>query len=176
MEVNLRLQSVKAYWYHLVKEPNSVLPAHCDFLPMVLIISLVTRIPSVGSGIRIQPRAKKYLETRLVPRPTQPAIKWVPGLFLRVQNPGCEADHSSHSSAKVKNEWGYTSTTAICLHGMYREHIYDPSNGKRPFPCRPVIFTDWSFKYRVANLFPTITVHIPKKLCVGKCSQTRSSR
>jgi len=31
--------------------------------------------------------------------------------------PGCEADHSPPSSAKVKNTWSFTSTP-ICLHGM----------------------------------------------------------
>jgi hypothetical protein len=35
--------------------------------------------------------------------PTQPPIQWVPGaLSLRVKRPGCEADHSPPSSAKVK--------------------------------------------------------------------------
>jgi hypothetical protein len=35
--------------------------------------------------------------------PTQPPIQWVPGAFsLGVKQPGHEADHSSPSSAKVK--------------------------------------------------------------------------
>jgi hypothetical protein len=34
---------------------------------------------------------------------TQPPIPWVPGvLSMGVKQPGCEADHSSPSSAKVK--------------------------------------------------------------------------
>ena len=32
-----------------------------------------------------------------------------------------EAGHSPPSSAKVKNEWSCTSTSAVCLHGM---HLY----------------------------------------------------
>jgi len=37
--------------------------------------------------------------------PTQPPIQWVPGaLYLVVKRPGHEADHSSPSSAEVK-EW-----------------------------------------------------------------------
>jgi hypothetical protein len=31
-------------------------------------------------------------------------------LFRGVKRPGLEADHSSPSSAEVKNEWSYTST------------------------------------------------------------------
>ena len=34
-----------------------------------------------------------------------------------------KADHSPPSTAGVKNEWGYTSTTPICLHGMYRDSL-----------------------------------------------------
>jgi hypothetical protein len=43
--------------------------------------------------------------------PTQPPIQWVPGaLSLGVKRPGLEADHSSPSSADVKNAWSYTFT------------------------------------------------------------------
>jgi hypothetical protein len=43
--------------------------------------------------------------------PTQPPIQWVPGaLSLGVKQPGREVDHSSPSSAEVKNAWSYTST------------------------------------------------------------------
>jgi len=48
---------------------------------------------------------------RLAPEPTQPPIKWVPGILsLAVKEPGREADHSPLSSAEVKNAWSYTST------------------------------------------------------------------
>jgi len=30
--------------------------------------------------------------------------------FPRIERPGCEADHSPSSSAKVKNVWSYSST------------------------------------------------------------------
>jgi hypothetical protein len=44
--------------------------------------------------------------------PIQPSIQWVPGaLSLGVRRPGREADHSSPSSAGVKNAWNYTSTS-----------------------------------------------------------------
>jgi hypothetical protein len=42
---------------------------------------------------------------------TQPPIQWVQGtLFLGVKRPGREADHSSPSTAEVKNAWSYTSS------------------------------------------------------------------
>jgi hypothetical protein len=50
-------------------------------------------------------------ESRTALGPTQPPIQWVPGaLSLGVKRPGREADHSSPSSAEVKNAWSYTST------------------------------------------------------------------
>jgi hypothetical protein len=43
--------------------------------------------------------------------PTQPPIQWVPGaLSSGVKQPGREADHSTPTSANVKNTWIYTST------------------------------------------------------------------
>jgi hypothetical protein len=49
----------------------------------------------------------------------QPPIQWVPGaLSLRVERPGCEADHSPPPSAEVKNAWSSTSTPPIHLYGM----------------------------------------------------------
>ena len=32
--------------------------------------------------------------------------------------PGHDVDHSSLSSAEVKNEWSYTSAPSICIHGI----------------------------------------------------------
>jgi hypothetical protein len=50
---------------------------------------------------------------------TQPPIPGVPGaLSLAVKQPGREADHSSASSAEVKNAWSYTSILPIRLHGV----------------------------------------------------------
>jgi hypothetical protein len=53
--------------------------------------------------------------------PTKPPMQWVPGIFsLGVKRPGRESDHSTPSSAEVKNAWSCTSTpqyvfTAWCL-------------------------------------------------------------
>jgi hypothetical protein len=57
--------------------------------------------------------------SRPVLGPTQPPIQWTPGaLSVGVKRPGREADHSPPSSVEVKNEWSYTSTPPVCLHGM----------------------------------------------------------
>jgi hypothetical protein len=45
---------------------------------------------------------------------TQPSLHWVLGVKLLE----LEADHSSASSAEVKNTWSYTFTPPLCLHGM----------------------------------------------------------
>jgi hypothetical protein len=37
---------------------------------------------------------------------------------LGIKLPGRETDHSSPSSAKVKNAWSYTSTPPVRLHGV----------------------------------------------------------
>jgi hypothetical protein len=52
-------------------------------------------------------------------RPTQPPIQWVPGsLSLRVKRPKRKADHSPNLMPSLKNEWSYTFTPPIRLHGV----------------------------------------------------------
>jgi hypothetical protein len=47
---------------------------------------------------------------------TQPPIQWVLGAVpLVVEEPGCEADHSHPSGAKVKKTWICSLHCAICL-------------------------------------------------------------
>jgi len=51
--------------------------------------------------------------------PTQPPIQRVPrALSLAVKRPGNKADHSPPPSSEVNNEWSYTSTPPLRLHGM----------------------------------------------------------
>jgi hypothetical protein len=58
------------------------------------------------------------IESRPVLEPTQPPIQWIPGaLSLGLKRPEREADHPSPYSAEVKNEWSYTSSHPIRLHG-----------------------------------------------------------
>jgi len=51
--------------------------------------------------------------------PIQPPIQGVPrALTPEVKWPGCEADQSLPSTAKVRNAWCYTSTPPTCLHNV----------------------------------------------------------
>jgi len=43
-------------------------------------------------------------------------------LFFGVNQPGHEADHSSPCSSEVKEEWRYSTTPFIILHGVYRSN------------------------------------------------------
>jgi hypothetical protein len=53
--------------------------------------------------------------------PTQSSIQWVLGAISPgIKRPGCEADHSTPSSAEVKDACSYTSTPSIRLHGVVR--------------------------------------------------------
>jgi len=42
------------------------------------------------------------------------------GYCTGIKRPGRDADHSPSFSAEVKNEWSYTSTSPVCLHGVDR--------------------------------------------------------
>jgi len=49
------------------------------------------------------------LKVRLALGPTQLSVQWVLWFLLEVKWPGPVVNHSPPSSAKVKNEWSYTS-------------------------------------------------------------------
>jgi hypothetical protein len=62
---------------------------------------------------------------------TQPETHWVPEhLSLAWKCPGCVADHSPPSSAKVKNEWSCTSTPPCALMSYAGTNL--PSHGTWP--------------------------------------------
>jgi hypothetical protein len=44
-------------------------------------------------------------------------------LSQQVKRLGHKLNHSPPSSAEVKNEWSYTSTHPICLHGKDKENL-----------------------------------------------------
>jgi len=45
------------------------------------------------------------------------------GFVPEVKRLGRDFDHLPLSSAKVKNEWSYTSTPPTCLHGVDRDNL-----------------------------------------------------
>jgi hypothetical protein len=51
--------------------------------------------------------------------PTQPPLQSIPGFSPWDKAAGACSLPSTPASAEVKNEWSYTSTSNICLHGMY---------------------------------------------------------
>jgi hypothetical protein len=52
---------------------------------------------------------------------TQPPVGT--GFFQGLKRPGCEVYHSPHCTAEVNNEWIYTSTHLICLHGVHWDYF-----------------------------------------------------
>jgi hypothetical protein len=132
--------------------------------PRAVLDAVVKRkIPSLcrESNLRtpiVQPVAQgERLGIFLFPIVTRPAlghtqlpIQWAPGaLYLEIKRPGREADHSSPSSAKVKNAWSYTSIpkyvfTAKCLvkHRINFTFIIPSSSPSR------------SFKWAFYEMFP----------------------
>ena len=55
--------------------------------------------------------------------PSQPPIKWVPGVLSSGVKPGPQVDHSLPSSAEFKEEGDCTSIAPVQLHGMDRGNI-----------------------------------------------------
>jgi hypothetical protein len=91
--------------------------------------SYSARLRAGWSGVQIPEQLGiSFFTTTARPalRPTQPPLQWVPGaLSPEGRRPGRETDHSPPSSAEVKNEWSYTSTPRIRLHGVvlsYEKH------------------------------------------------------
>ena len=66
------------------------------------------------SGVRIQACAREFFVLETVQTgsgPTNSPVSWLPK---------CEFDQLTPSSAKVKNEWSYTSTSPLCVHDVDR--------------------------------------------------------
>jgi hypothetical protein len=61
--------------------------------------------------------------------PIKPHVQWVWGFFPRgIMCLGHEVNYSPSFRAEVKNEWSYTPSSPICLHGVDRDsfifHLY----------------------------------------------------
>jgi hypothetical protein len=89
------------------------------------IVCVVTRLQAAQPRVRILAGARDVLfsKTPTLSHEGNPASCSVGtrALSPEVKRPGCEADHLPPSSAKVKNEGSYISTSPVCLHGMYRD-------------------------------------------------------
>ena len=74
--------------------------------------SLVGIVTDYGlDGLGLNPGGYEiFRPSRPALGPSQPPVKWVPGLSRGKVRPGCAADHSPPSSAAVMEEYSYTST------------------------------------------------------------------
>jgi hypothetical protein len=85
------------------------------------LVRTVTGLQAGLSGVRIPVEARDFCLLQNVK--THP-FEWVAGSpSLEVNRQGREADHSPLSSAKVNNEWSYTSTP-VYLHGVDRDRSF----------------------------------------------------
>jgi hypothetical protein len=58
------------------------------------------------------------------------------GFFPEVKLKGCEAERSLPSSAVVKNEWSYNSTSPLCLQGVeWDSSIFSSLLFENQFEC-----------------------------------------
>ena len=80
-----------------------------------------------GPGFKCQQGQESFLISKV----SRPALLSIPPPFdqycvscLRVEQPGCEFNHSSLSIAEVKNGWSSTSTLPISPHFMDRDKLY----------------------------------------------------
>jgi hypothetical protein len=75
-------------------------------------------ICSVGKKFFCSPKCADWLW-----HPCSLLFKGYPTHFmLGVKWAKCECHHVPPSSAEVKNEWNYSSNTAVCLHVVYRDN------------------------------------------------------
>jgi len=65
-----------------------------------------------------------FLPSRPTLGPTQPPVKWIPGLSLGKVWPGRAAEHSPSSRTAVMEEESYTSTHPLGHTGPVTESLY----------------------------------------------------
>ena len=58
-------------------------------------------------------------------QPAQPPVQWLPVTGVLLKRPGHKVNLLSPSNAEVKNEWSYTSTPLLCLHGNFNFFFSD---------------------------------------------------
>jgi hypothetical protein len=92
-----------------------------------IVVGITTRLRSGRSMVRISLTARDF---SLLQKESQHRLLGLPGFlfcvyrgsFPGVKRPGSEVNHSPSSSADIKNEWSYTSTPPLCVHGMDKDN------------------------------------------------------
>ena len=90
-------------------------------------VTIVTRVEDGRLGFETrQEQEISFLSKTSRPTmgPTQSPIRWVAGLFPGVKRSGPEECHSPPHRVKVKNEWRYTLSPPIRLHGEDRTSFF----------------------------------------------------
>ena len=91
------------------------------------IVGIATRYGLYGSGFEAGGSKRfSHFHTRPDPPFWPPSFPYNGhrGSFRRVKQPRCGVDHPPRSSAEVTDEWTYTTTSLLCLHGMMRGYLY----------------------------------------------------
>jgi len=93
-------------------------------------ISIATTLRGGRSGVPIQAGAidcQQNFSSGSEPHPASYSMG-TGVVSRRVERPGRDADHSPPSSVEIKNEWSYTSTLPMRLHGVFRDnHTFLPT-------------------------------------------------
>jgi hypothetical protein len=77
-------------------------------------VCIMTRYGLDGPGLTSRWGRDFLSPSRPAPRPIQPSVQWVPGLFPQeVKRPWRGADHPPPFSDGVEYEWSYTSTSPL---------------------------------------------------------------
>jgi hypothetical protein len=116
----------------------------------------------------------------LAVEPTQPFSQCVlgaPALDPRVKRSGHETDCSPPLSAKIKNEWRYSSTPSLWLHGVHtgtitltcNTHTIQVQHCSQVHNTRPTTFPILLLRYSYYNITLNVQYHRPTK-CTLYCT------
>ena len=90
--------------------------------------------------------------------PTQSPVPWIPGFFPWGKSAGVWVDHSSLTSAEVKNEWRYNSTPPVFFHGVERNNF--------TFTSHQHLSPQWFMSLRCCNSNSVTYVRLTSSMCV----------
>ena len=98
---------------------------------MDCVVIIATSFGLDGPGFEFRQGSEVFLSSKTVEigsGATRRPVQWVLGFIHGVNRPRREANHSSPSSAEVKNEWRYTSVPPYSRMGMAQATLTLRSN------------------------------------------------
>jgi hypothetical protein len=89
------------------------------------IVGIAIRLRAWRSGVQIRAGSRNFSLQNVQTDSGPPSllIQWVRGFCPGVKRSGREVNHSLPSGAEVKNEWGCTSSSPVCLRDVDRESL-----------------------------------------------------